>query len=184
MDDQDPQRIAEALYVGPVLVEISATSMGSYQAKTANDGVLGVTELGFEIRATAYDNDDAEREPADMVRAVIDRMRHALARCFIFGKMDLMDGGLDEQEWAVVEKVRDALPEGYLEITPALAVEACLRHEERDAAVAEWVETMTDFIEMQQERPGENITLRDAVKRYEERSEEVHKIVEGEEEEK
>ncbi len=181
MDEREPQRIREALYVGEILVDISPNLIGGYNAKTANDNVLGPVELGFEISVTAYDADDYERESADMVREVIDQMRHALARCFIFGKMRLMGDGLDAEEWGVVEKVRNALPGGHLEITPALAAEACLRQQERDAALGAGFEKMLEFMEAQQERSDENITFGEAVKRQDKGSEEVRKIVEGEE---
>jgi hypothetical protein len=177
MDDQESQKLGEAFYVGPILVDISENMIGGYNAKTANDGVLGPVELGFEISTTAYDDDDFERGPADMVREVIDQMRLALARCWIFGRVDLMGDDLGTEDWQVVEKVRDALPEGYLEITPALTAEACLRQKERDAATGAWLEALGDFMKAQQERPDENITLGDAVERQKKGSEEVRKII-------
>jgi hypothetical protein len=129
---------------------------------------LGPLELGFEISTTAYylDHNDNERETADMVREVIDRMRYALARCFIFGEIELVhDGKLADEDWEVVERVRDALPVGYVKITPSLTAEACLRQEQRDAGLDAWLEEMGEFMEAQQEHPDENITLGEARKR-------------------
>jgi hypothetical protein len=183
VDDQEVQRLGEALYVGQILVEISENMIGGYSATTANDDVLGFVELGFEISTTVYDDDDAEREPADMLREVIDQMRLALARCLIFGRMSLMGEHLDAEDWQVVEKVRDALPAGYLEITPTLTAEACVRQEERDAAIGAFLESMVEAIEAQQQHPDENITWREAAERQKKRSEEIRRIVEGEEEE-
>jgi hypothetical protein len=186
MDEQGPQWINRALYVGGILVEISDDFDG-YKAETANDGVLGPVELGFEISVTAYDLDDNDnaREDADMVREVIDAMRLALARCFIFGKMEFVHGGMiDDEGWEAVEKVRDALPEGYLEITPALAAEACLRQEEREAAMDAWLESVGELMEAQKRHPDENITLGEAAERQEKGSAEIRRIVEGEEEKK
>jgi hypothetical protein len=188
-EDQQPH-FAGALYVGAILVAVSGEAFG-FKAKSANDSVLGLIELGFEVSATAYDqddklldNEDNEGVVADLVREAIDRLRYALARCFIFGKMELINDGLtDEEDWEVIEKVWDSLPESYFEITPALAAEACIRQEKRDAAFGAWLEQLGEFMEAQQKHPDENITLGEAEERQAEGAEVVRKIVDGDKEE-
>jgi hypothetical protein len=53
----------------------------------------------------------------------MEKMRYALARCLIFGRMRLvLERGSDEAQ-ALTERVWSELPEGFFEITPALAEE-------------------------------------------------------------
>jgi hypothetical protein len=119
-----PTGPVEALYVGPILVEVYDDFVLGWTAETANGGVLGVTDLGFDlcVRST-YDREDDNYSDEIAIREVMEKMRYALARCLIFGRMRLvLERGSDEAQ-ALTERVWSELPEGFFEITPALAEE-------------------------------------------------------------
>lgn len=199
MDEQKP---TNALYVGTILVEIAVDGpLGDYVARTFNDHVLGPTELGFDVSFTAHedleDDDDArtveeivqEIKDAEVVtevideavvRELIDGIRFALARCCIFGKIELVnDGFVGDRDWKVVEKVRDELPAEYFEITPALFVEACSRQEEKDAALGAFLEQVGELLKSQQQHEDEDVTVGEALDRQKKGSEEIRRIIEG-----
>ena len=119
-----PTGPVEALYVGPILVEVYDDFIWGWTAETANGSVLGVTDLGFDlcVRST-YDREDDNYSDEIAIREVMEKMRYALARCLIFGRMRLiLERGSDEAQ-ALTERVWSELPEGFFEITPALAEE-------------------------------------------------------------
>lgn len=119
-----PTGPVEALYVGPILVEVYDDFVWGWTAETANGSVLGVTDLGFDlcVRST-YDREDDNYCDEIAIREVMEKMRYALARCLIFGRMRLvLERGSDEAQ-ALTERVWSELPEGFFEITPALAEE-------------------------------------------------------------
>jgi hypothetical protein len=119
-----PTGPVEALYVGPILVEVYDDFVWGWTAETANGSVLGVTDLGFDlcVRST-YDREDDDYSDEIAIREVMEKMRYALARCLIFGRMRLvLERGSDEAQ-ALTERVWSELPEGFFEITPALAEE-------------------------------------------------------------
>ena len=124
-----PRGPVEALYVGAILVEVYDDFVWGWTAETANGSVLGVTDLGFDLRVrSTYDDEDENYSEETAIREVMEKMRCALARCFIFGRMRLvLERGSDEEQ-ALIERVWSELPEGFFEITPALT-------EERDQAL-------------------------------------------------
>ncbi len=152
-----PTGPVEALYVGPILVEVYDDFVWGWTAETANGGVLGVTDLGFDlcVRST-YDREDDNYSDEIAIREVMEKMRYALARCLIFGRMRLvLERGSDEAQ-ALTEKVWSELPEGFFEITPALT-------EERDQtpfgairradAFTSTLSRLEDAEEQEEERP-------------------------------
>jgi hypothetical protein len=175
-----------ALYIGEILVNIDTEwSSGDYTATTYNDHVFGHVALGFEISVTAfaYDPEDEEKDRpvAEVATELIEGMRHALARCFIFGEMRLVnDLGLEDEDWKVFQEVWDALAkeEGYFEITPLLTVEACKRQVEQDEATGEFLEYIGELMESQQRHEGENITFGEAMDRQKKGAEQLRRIVE------
>jgi hypothetical protein len=149
-----PTDPVEALYVGPILVEVYDDFIWGWTAETANGSVLGVTDFGFElcVRST-YDREDDNYSDEIAIREVIEKMRYALARCFIFGRMRLvLERGSDEAQ-ALTERVWSELPEGFFEITPALT-------EERDQALFgairradAYTSTLSRLEDAEEERP-------------------------------
>jgi hypothetical protein len=171
------------MYVGEILVEIAEDWHGSFIARTHNDHVLGMRKLGFEVSATVHlDDGDLEEPPYEAIfRELLDAVRLALARCCLFGTMEVFnDGWVDDEEWKIAEKVLEELPDSYFEITPALTKEALLIEAERDEALGKWLDAMGELLHSQQNYEGENISLGEAHHRRKEGAEQMRKIVEGE----
>ncbi len=137
----------DAFYVGDILVEVYDEGFSSgYKAATANEDVVGVADLGFEISVRAFHEYEDDPDKAATALEAIDRLRYPLARCCVFGRMQLIKEMATAEDWEIVEKVWDELPEDYFEITPALTAEACRRQTHRDERGAEVIDKIICFM--------------------------------------
>jgi hypothetical protein len=190
-----PEELAGLLNMGTIFVEIELDeALGGLTAKTMNDMLFGPVELGFELTVSAIDLDyyeDAydERTPEqqaqkieELVREVLEGMRLALARCFLFGKMRPGTSGmLDEQTDRALDKVLAEKDEEYFLITLRLTQTALQEQANRDEAFMGFLNHMGELMESQQASPDENITIGEALDRQEKGAEQVRKIVDGDE---
>jgi hypothetical protein len=186
----DEKTAGDLFHVGPIFVDVGYTDCP--EART-NDGVLGAVDLGGEIVVRLYEygeygDEDGELDPdppdgsVGMWKMLLTQMRDMLARCLMFGRMHPMWRGSEEEEgYKEFNQAAAELGEDFFNTTPGTAVAALRERAREDENTRAFWEGLGRFMEAQQERPDENITLGDAVERHKERTDEVRKIVEGEE---
>lgn len=149
----------DVLYVGKIYVEITEDfSLGEIVAET-DAAILGAPQLGFELRTQVSVLDYEDDEDPDleaMLRQVLDGMRLALARCFIWGKMVLTPDDLSEAAQQGFNKALAGLPEEYLRITPALSLKACVGQAERDARFTVGLKLLGNLMQEEGLRRGLN----------------------------
>jgi hypothetical protein len=146
----------DALYVGKIYVQVADDFLGGLYART-DDGILGAADLGFELRVTAFHYEEEEDpDVSSWIRELLDKMRLALARCFIWGEMVPYSDLREDEDKETFKKVLNALPEGYLDITPALSMEALAAQSEQDAAFVSGITKLTRLMEEEGLRRGLN----------------------------
>lgn len=187
MDDAEAAR--NRFHVGPIYVEVRY-DMGTPAACTI-DGGIGDVDLGAEIvvRLSEYEFEGAD-EPdqpygsVGMWRMLLTRMRDVLASFMLLGEMrPAWDGSAEDEGYGEFGQAVDELGERFFKVTPEVAVEAIRRRAREAEAGAQGLAALGEFMQAQQARPDEDITLGEAKRRQEEGVEEVRGIVERGDEE-
>ena len=165
----DEEHLANLFNVGPIFVEVSYDDPAGALART-NDPWLA---------AVGRDEEIAVRLEAPMWQALLQRMRDELAERMILGQMHPVWGGPAEGEgYEQFATVVDELGEEFFTITPSPEL---LQQAREDEDFRKPFELLKRFVEAQQQRMEEEITLGHAVERHKQRTEEIRRIVEGEE---
>jgi len=137
--------------------------------------------VGVEIVANAF----GEGARVEGWAAVLRDLRHGMALAAQVGKLVLMFddiGVLDESAAKAAEAAFAALSEDERTITFEDVTRAYEEEAEEAEREAAFFEGLAEFIAAQEQSPGEDITLGEAVERRDAGAEEVRKIVEGGEE--
>lgn len=189
--------LADMLYVGTIQVDVGVDwAFGTPTARTVVP-TLGAVDLGGEISTELLAYEDEDEPPSDdyppfesveMWKMLLLQMRDMLARCFIFGKMRV-NVGLSElavSEGAADKNLDQAITElgdenFLIAVTPEIALSALSAREEDNERLQRGLEAMLGFVEAQQSREGENITIGEAVDRAQQGAEDMRRMVEGEE---
>jgi hypothetical protein len=132
------QSVSDLLYVGPIHVDVGY-DMDAPTAETMDE--LGAMDLGGKIsvdlvRYAFGDEEDLyEDDPppgsVGMWKMLLTQMRDMLARCFLFGEMQVVSDRLghalkeeEEEEAKNLDRAVTELGEEYFKITPGLGLEA------------------------------------------------------------
>jgi hypothetical protein len=195
----DEKNMADLLYVGTVYVEAGYYG-GTPTAETIS--YLGGADLGGQISVelvqyTFGDLADLfEGDPpvgsVEMWKKLIVEMRDMLARCFVLGEMKMVGGErlsseVDEQEDKnldqAITQLADDKEKFTIKITPEIAIKALAARARDEQAIRENLKAMLAFIEAQQYREGEDITLEEAAKRHQEGTERLERMMDDDDSE-
>jgi hypothetical protein len=129
-----------------------------------------------------YDDEAIEDTQPEWRRA-FEEMRHALALCYQPGVMTLAFDLWERDEGELAQAAFDSLSDEERRIDFAFVGRALAREAKALESDAKFWTALAEFHQAQQDHPGEDLSLRDAYKRHEERTEELRQRVEGAENE-
>jgi hypothetical protein len=192
------ETILDLCNVGTVYVDVGYDVLGTPAAETLA-GYINTVDLGGTISVTLlqYMGDDPDKLDEDdppfgsvgMWKMLITEMRDMLARCFVLGEMKMGGDGrlgfqLDKEDEKNIDQAFRELADDDLtiKITPTLAVEALQVRARHEQAVTDGMERLVELMEAQQDHPDENITLREAMRRKQEGTELLKRMMEDDEE--
>ena len=147
-------------------VALTRDILGDYQAQAWH--ILPF----YSVRVMA----NSEESYADAIA----QLRTALAYMHIWGELDF-DNAPITTDPAEVRAVIDALTEEEKTITPEDTQRVRSEVAEQEKRVSGGLEMLYQFMEAQSQDEEENITVGEALRRAEERTEQMRRIVEGEE---
>jgi hypothetical protein len=170
----DEEALANLFNVGPIFGEVSYD--GDDAVARTNDPWLDAVGQGEEI-AVRLDEYDVSKGNIAMWRALLQRMRDELEERMILGQMHpVWIGPAEGEAYREFAQAVDALGEEFFTITPSPEL---LQQAREDEDFCKPFELLKRFVEAQQQRAEENITLGHAVERHKQRTEEIRRIVEG-----
>jgi len=179
-------KLAAALNVGNLLVDVGYDGMGTPAARTETE-YLGAFDLGgtisVDLPAYAFTEfgertEGEENEPTDgsveMWMILLAAMRDMLASCFVLCQMDprmgdIYGGHLDDAERENLGRAIDVLGKDFFRVDIDRAVQVIKARSDRDSHMRGGMTAISQWMQSYKRAGEESITIGEALRRAEEK---------------